>query len=53
MDDIVRNLILEKTRERERDTIKAVVFMKKLTFNVASDILFDTKDEFTKERLAI
>ncbi|KAL3717571.1 hypothetical protein ACJRO7_009069 [Eucalyptus globulus] len=37
-------------KTRERDTIK-VVFMKKLTFNVAYDILFDIKDEFTKERL--
>ncbi|XP_030532829.1 taxane 13-alpha-hydroxylase-like [Rhodamnia argentea] len=49
MDDIVRTLILEESRER--DTIKAVVFMKKLTFNVACDVLFGIKDEFTKERL--
>lgn len=49
MDDKVRTLILEESRER--DTIKAVVFMKKLTFNVACDILFGIKDEFTKERL--
>ncbi|XP_030451656.2 taxane 13-alpha-hydroxylase-like [Syzygium oleosum] len=49
MDDIVRNLTLEETRET--DTIKAFVFMKKLTFNAACDILFGIQDEFTKEKL--
>ncbi|KAI6674673.1 hypothetical protein NL676_002579 [Syzygium grande] len=49
MDDIVRNLTLEETRER--DTIKAFVFMKRLTFNAACDILFGIQDEFTKEKL--
>ncbi|KAI6674669.1 hypothetical protein NL676_002575 [Syzygium grande] len=49
MDDIVRNLILEETRQR--DTIKAVIFMKKLTFNVTCDILFGIEDELTKDEL--
>ncbi|XP_058198308.1 beta-amyrin 28-monooxygenase-like [Rhododendron vialii] len=47
MDDLVTALLLKETTEK--DTIKFVDFMKKLTFKVACDILFGIHDEATQE----
>ncbi|GMY10433.1 taxadiene 5-alpha hydroxylase-like [Fagus crenata] len=49
MDELVKRLLLIETKET--DTIKAVTFMKKLTFTIAFNILFGIKDECTKEAL--
>ncbi|GMY10431.1 taxadiene 5-alpha hydroxylase-like [Fagus crenata] len=49
MDELVKRLLLIKTKET--DTIKAVTFMKKLTFTIAFNILFGIKDECTREAL--
>ncbi|XP_052207776.1 taxane 13-alpha-hydroxylase-like [Diospyros lotus] len=47
MDDAVTSLLLRETEEE--DTIKTVVFMKKLTYNIACNILFGIRDEHTKQ----
>ena len=49
MDELVKRLLLIETKET--DTIKAVTFMKKLTFTIAFNILFGIKDECTREAL--
>jgi cytochrome P450 len=49
MDEFVKTLLLRETKDS--DTIKAVLFIKKLTFCVASNILFGIKDEYTREAL--
>ncbi|KAI4297883.1 hypothetical protein L6164_037742 [Bauhinia variegata] len=49
MDELVKELLLRETKEKE--TIGAVVFMKKLTSDMACNILFGIKDEYTKEAL--
>ncbi|GMY10430.1 taxadiene 5-alpha hydroxylase-like [Fagus crenata] len=49
MDELVKRLLLIKTKET--DTIKAVTFMKKLTFTIAFNILFGIKDECTRDAL--
>jgi cytochrome P450 len=49
MDELVKRLLLIETKET--DTIKAVTFMKKLTFTIAFNILFGIKDECTREEL--
>ncbi|KAM5582974.1 taxadiene 5-alpha hydroxylase-like [Rosa sericea] len=43
MDELIKTMLLKETENK--DTIKAVVTMKKLTFNIASSILFGIKDE--------
>ncbi|XP_058198700.1 taxadiene 5-alpha hydroxylase-like [Rhododendron vialii] len=48
MDDLVTASLLREIKEKG-STIKTVSFMKKLTFNVACDILFGIHDEATKE----
>lgn len=48
MDDLVSASLLTEIKEKD-STIKTVSFMKKLTFNVACDILFGIHDEATKE----
>ncbi|PRQ34807.1 putative taxane 10-beta-hydroxylase [Rosa chinensis] len=45
MDKLIKTMLLKETENK--DTIKAVVTMKKLTFNIASSILFGIKDENT------
>lgn len=45
MDDVVKTSLLRETNEK--DTIKAVVTMKKLTFHLACSILFGIEDETT------
>ncbi|KAF7121283.1 hypothetical protein RHSIM_Rhsim13G0059700 [Rhododendron simsii] len=47
MDELVTTSLLKEIKQK--DTIKIVNFMQKLTFSVACDILFDIKDEATKE----
>lgn len=49
MDELTKTMLLKETENK--DTIKAVVTMKKRTFNIASSILFGIKDEHTKEVL--
>ena len=49
MDELVKSLLLRETKET--DTIKVVVFMKKLTFSMACNILFGMKDEYTTPAL--
>ncbi|KAF5470339.1 hypothetical protein F2P56_010859 [Juglans regia] len=49
MDELVKTLFLTETKGR--DTIQAVVFMKELTFSIASNILFGIKDDYTREAL--
>lgn len=49
MDGLIKTMLLKETENK--DTIKAVVTMKKLTFNIASSILFGIKDEHTRELL--
>ncbi|KAF8397113.1 hypothetical protein HHK36_016020 [Tetracentron sinense] len=49
MDDLVKTELLKETKEKE--TIMAVTFMKKLTFNIACSILFGIHDEPIKEAL--
>ncbi|XP_062172764.1 taxane 13-alpha-hydroxylase-like [Alnus glutinosa] len=49
MDELVKTLLIRETKDS--DTIKAVLFIKKLTFCVASNILFGIKDEYTREAL--
>ncbi|XP_021806903.1 taxadiene 5-alpha hydroxylase-like [Prunus avium] len=49
MDELTKTMLLRETENK--DTIKTVVTMKKLTFNIASSILFGIKDEHTKEVL--
>ncbi|OWM77473.1 hypothetical protein CDL15_Pgr016870 [Punica granatum] len=54
MDEIIKNLFVRevaKAGEGGDTIVKAVVFMKKLTFNVACDILFGIKDESTEQAL--
>ncbi|XP_062015667.1 taxane 10-beta-hydroxylase-like isoform X2 [Rosa rugosa] len=46
MDKLIKTMLLKETENK--DTIKAVVTMKKLTFNIASSILFGIKDENTR-----
>ncbi|XP_057483077.1 taxadiene 5-alpha hydroxylase-like [Actinidia eriantha] len=48
MDDLVTTLLLRETKERN-NTISTVAFMKKLTFNIACNILFGIHNESTKE----
>ncbi|KAH7837188.1 hypothetical protein Vadar_010796 [Vaccinium darrowii] len=47
MDDLVTATLQKEIKEK--DTIKVVDFMKKLTYNVACDILFGIHDVATKE----
>jgi cytochrome P450 len=49
MDELVKSLLLRETKET--DTIKVVVFMKKLTFSMACNILFGIKDKYTTPAL--
>lgn len=49
MDELIKTMLLRETENK--DTINAVVTMKKLTFNMASSILFGIKDENTREVL--
>ncbi|KAL4610920.1 hypothetical protein ACB092_08G087400 [Castanea dentata] len=49
MDSLAKTLILRETKEK--DTIKAAFFMKKLTFTMACNILFGIRDEYTIEAL--
>jgi cytochrome P450 family 26 subfamily A len=48
MDDLVTDSLSKEIKGRDTE-IKTVSFMKKLTFNVACDILFGIHDEATKE----
>ncbi|XP_061346462.1 taxoid 14-beta-hydroxylase-like [Gastrolobium bilobum] len=49
MDELVIMELLRKSKENE--TIGIVVFMKKLAYDMACNILFDIKDEDTREAL--
>ncbi|CAB4282040.1 unnamed protein product [Prunus armeniaca] len=49
MDELTKTMLLRETENK--NTIKAVVTMKKLAFNIASSILFGIKDEHTREVL--
>lgn len=55
MDEIIKEHfnreVANSNGEGGEAIVKAVVFMKKLTFNVACDILFGVPDELTKEAL--
>lgn len=46
MDELVKTQLFRETKDR--DTIKAALFIKKLTFCIASNILFSIKDEYTR-----
>ncbi|KAG5133955.1 hypothetical protein JHK82_025143 [Glycine max] len=48
-----RQSLVELTGPRENETIGAVVFMKKLSYEIACNLLFDIKDEHTKEALFV
>lgn len=49
MDELVTSLLLQETKEK--DTIPTVTFMKKLTFNLACNIIFGIPDEQIQESL--
>lgn len=49
MDDLVKDLFLNETRGK--DTIKVVTTMKKLTFYIACNILFDINDANLRDTL--
>ncbi|CAK9141246.1 unnamed protein product [Ilex paraguariensis] len=45
MDDLVKNLLLRETKDR--DTLATVIFVKKLTFTFSCSILFGIHDDLT------
>lgn len=49
MDELVNTALLKEFTEKE--TIGAVIFMKRLSYDMACNILFDIKDENTREAL--
>lgn len=49
MDELVNTALLRELQESK--TIGVVVFMKKLSYDMACNVLFDIKDEHTKEVL--
>jgi len=51
MDELVNATLLRALTENE--TMEAVVFMKKLSYDLACNILFDIKDEHTREALFV
>ncbi|CAB4282039.1 unnamed protein product [Prunus armeniaca] len=50
MDELIKTILLRETENK--DTIKGVATMKKLTFEIASSILFGIKNEHTTEALS-
>ncbi|KAM1494634.1 hypothetical protein ACFX14_028994 [Malus domestica] len=50
MDELIKNILLRETKNK--DTIKGVATMKKLAFELASNILTGIKDEHTTEALS-
>lgn len=49
IDDLVKTQLIKETKDKE--TIKAVIFMKKLTLDITCTILFGIHDESTKQAL--
>ncbi|PON36405.1 Cytochrome P450, E-class, group I [Trema orientale] len=50
MDELVKNILSREIKEG-RGTIKAVTTMKKITFNLACELIFGIEDKETKEAL--
>lgn len=51
MDKLVNNILSDEIKELKGDPLKAVPTMKKITFNIACDLIFGIKDEYTRKVL--